>query len=67
MEIMLQDILLRIEQSDDYEITEIMDAVRKRYAVRFPEWEVLFISCPKNDPITRRQTMEFILRHFQNT
>ena len=67
MEITLQDILHRIGQADDFEINEIIAAVRSRFAANFPEWEVLFISCPKNDPIQRSQTLEFILNHFQNT
>jgi len=67
MNVAFQDVLKRIEQADDLEINQIMDAVRKWYAVRFPNREILYISCPKNDPIAHKQTMEFILRHFQNT
>lgn len=66
MNISLEDTLKRIEKADDLELNEIMEAVRKRYSVRFPNWEVLFISCPKNDSIQRQQTIDFILKHIQN-
>ena len=63
MNITLIDILNRIEQADDFEINEIMAAVRRRYQILFPDWEVLYLSCPKNDPDARKQMLDFLIRH----
>ena len=52
MQITLDDVLGFIEQADYNEISEIMDAVRCRFAVAFPDWEVLYLSCPKMTPLS---------------
>ena len=41
-----QDILARIEQADDLEISQIIQAVIRRYKTVFPDWEVIFLSLP---------------------
>ena len=64
MNVTLEDILSRIETADDFEIREIMEAVRKRFAAAFPEWEVIYLSCPKNDPVQRKQTLDALTRYF---
>ena len=60
------EVLKRIETADDYEIQEIMDAVRKRFEVAFPDWEVLYISCPKNNGEERKRTLEYLNRYFRS-
>lgn len=67
MTVTLEDILKRIETADDYEIERIMDAVRSRFAAAFPDWDVLYISCPKNDREERKRTMDYLLHYFQST
>ena len=42
----LDDILESIEQADDLEINEIIQAVIRRYKAVFPGWEVIFLSLP---------------------
>ena len=64
MQITLDDVLGFIEQADDNEISEIMEAVRCRFAVAFPDWEVLYLSCPKNDPLQRKQTLKMLTDYF---
>ena len=44
-----EDVLKWIEQSTDTEINEILKAAIRRYEIRFPEWEVMFISIPKGE------------------
>ena len=42
----LENILERIEQADDFEINEIIQAVIRRYKLVFPDWEIIFLSLP---------------------
>ena len=51
------DVLARIEQADDFEISEIIDAVVRRYSVCFPDWEVVFLSFHK-DPLLKKAELE---------
>ena len=60
----LDDILKRIETADDYEINEIMAAVRRRFARTAQDWEVVYLSYPKNDPVQRKQTLEMLTNYF---
>jgi len=54
----LIDILHRIEQSDDAEISQIIDAVIRRYRVCYPDWEILFLSIPTADTEKRKHSTE---------
>ena len=55
-----------IENAADFEMEEILQAVHRRYQKFYPDWEVLYIACPKNDPAQRQQTLERIQEHFCN-
>jgi len=66
MNISFDEVLQKIESADDHEIEQIMDAVRKRFAVAFPDWEVLYISCPKNNGEERKRTLEYLNRYFRS-
>ena len=63
MDVSLEDVLKCIETANDYEINEIMEAVRKRFSAAFPDWEVIYLSCPKNDATQRKQTLEIITKY----
>ena len=67
MNIPFDEILKRIETADDDEIEKIMNAVRKRFAVAFPDWEVIYLSCPRQDEQARRQTLDFLISRIQST
>ena len=56
------EFLKRITHSDDFELSQIIQAVVKRYQDVFPDWEVVFLSMPKNNPEVRMQTLTYILR-----
>ena len=43
MNISFDEVLQKIESADDYEIEQIMDAVRKRFEIAFPDWEVVYV------------------------
>ena len=66
MDCSIKDVLERIETADDYEIQQIMDAVRRRFAVAFPDWEVVYISCPKNNKEERQKLLDFVSRYFRS-
>lgn len=42
----LDEVLLKIEQADDVEISRIIQAIIHRYKAVYPDWEVLFLSLP---------------------
>ena len=42
----LFNVLERIEQADDFEINDIIQAVIRRYNLVFPDWEIIFLSLP---------------------
>ncbi len=59
------EVLSIIENTGDFEMAEIMAAIRRRYRKFYPDWEVLYLACPKNDPAQRQQTLAFLQEHFQ--
>ena len=57
----LNDILEAISRADDWEISEIIAAIVRRYGKVFPDWEVIFYSLPK-DPSQRKAAIDDLLR-----
>lgn len=49
-----------IESATDREIQDIMDAVGTRFRQLHPDWEILYLACPKNDQLLRQQTLDAI-------
>ena len=56
----MQQIIEKIEQADDFEIQKIMETVERRYALLFPDWEVVYIAVHK-EPALRRSDLQRIL------
>ena len=65
MNIPFDEILKRIEAADDYETEQIMEAVQKRFAAAFPDWEVIYLSCPRHDRKARQETMDYLLQRIR--
>lgn len=59
----LQQVLARIEQANDCETDAIISAVIRRYDLVYPDWEVWFLSVPKNNVAERRSTVQCLLDH----
>lgn len=57
-------VLAAIEKADDLQINQIIRAVIRRYSLVFPDWEVFFLSLPK-DPGQRRAQLESMLEHLK--
>ena len=53
----IKDILYQIEQADDDQINMIIEAIKKRYANYYPDWEIMFLSLHK-DSTLRKQDLE---------
>lgn len=53
----LDDVLTKIAQANDLEISEIIQAVIRRYSRVFPDWEVVFLSLPLQ-PDERKKLLE---------
>ena len=58
----LNEILNFIDQADSSQLSEIIQAIIQRYGQISPDWEVNFLSLPKNDPLRRQQMFQTILQ-----
>ena len=54
-----------MEYADGYEIDQLLNALRRRYQRLYPDWEVLFISRPKQSQ--EEQHLEFLTYQKQST
>ena len=54
----LEDITLFISQADDTQLNDITSALTARYKVLFPDWEVVYLALPLQDPERREQLWE---------
>ena len=54
----LEDIILFISQSDDTQLNEITSALTARYKTLFPDWEVVYLALPLQDPERRERLWE---------
>ena len=63
--ISLEELISRIEVADHQEMDAILDALQSRYKHLFPDWEVAFLSVPReNRREQARFLMEFIQKHY---
>ena len=60
----MKHILEKIEQADDFEIREIMDAVERRYAIAYPQWDVFYAAVHK-DPALRRKDLKDLVAYIE--
>ena len=58
----LNEVLTYIEQADDLEIEEIMEAVERRYAIAYPEWDVFYTALHK-DPALRKKELDELVAY----
>ncbi len=56
-----EEILQGIELADDLFMNKILHSVIKRYSMVFPEWEVMFLTVPK-EPEVRARIIESHIR-----
>ena len=53
-----EKVLERIDCADDIELSEIIQSVIRRYGVLHPDWEVMFLYLPRDDPHARHRCVE---------
>lgn len=53
-------LLAYIENADDTQLNQIMDAVEKRYRTAFPDWEVIYVAVHR-EPEKRKQDIASII------
>ncbi len=51
-----------IQQANEEEIQELLQASMKRYKSLYPDWEIYFFSLKANDEAERREQLRQILR-----
>lgn len=61
----ISEVVDRIENADGGEISEIIRAIIRGYRKLFPDWEVIFLSMHRNDPVKREKDIENLLRYLQ--
>jgi len=52
----------RIRKADEYELTPIIHTLVERYSQIFPDWEFMTFFIPKNDPVQRKLSAEYLIR-----
>lgn len=60
----MHDLIKEIAQVDDMEISDVLDAARKRYNELFPDWEVCTVSIEKSTD--RNEQLERMIAMLQN-
>ncbi len=59
--------LREIEKMDSTELDAILHAAMERHRVLFPDWEIVYVSLPRNDLEMRekylKMMMEFLEKH----
>ena len=61
-----EDVLERILLASDKELNQILDAVTRRYCRLFPDWDILFLSLPR-EPEQRKQQLKTMLEQLAHT
>ena len=61
----LDDILVFISQADDGQLNEITTALSARYKVLFPEWDVLYLAMPLDDPERQAEILEQVQKIYR--
>ena len=54
----METVFDRIERAGEQELREIMDAVQDRFAVAYPQWDIVYVAVPKEDPDRRKEILE---------
>ena len=60
----VNEIIAYIEQADDFQIQEIMDAVKRRYAIAYPQWNVFYAAVHK-DPVLRKKDLDDLVAYIE--
>ena len=60
----MKQILERIEQANDLELQQIMDAVKRRYAIAYPQWDVFYAAVHK-DPTLRKKDLDDLVTYIE--
>lgn len=63
----MEQILHKIEQASDAQITEIIQAVIRRYGRVYPNDEICFLSLPRDDPQERRRILDAAVELLRKT
>ena len=53
----MEAVFTKIENATVQELQEIMAEVEERFAVAFPQWEVLYFAVPKEDWLRRKEIL----------
>lgn len=62
----MEEVLKVIEKADDFQNEQILDAIRRRYATLYPDWEIIFASLHR-DPVERKHDVAFIVKMLQKS
>ena len=60
----MRELLRKIEEADEFEIQEIMDAVKRWYVVTYPDWDIIYTAVHK-DPKLRKKELEELVAYIE--
>ena len=58
----LEKVIDQIFRMDNWELSEVIDAVRKRSGQLQPDRELLMLAVPRNDPEEQKKIVEFAVQ-----
>ena len=58
----LAKVLKFIHQADDSQVSDIIQALVSRYKEVHPDWEITFLSLPKNNSTERENIIQYFLK-----
>ena len=65
-QISLEQVLAYIRQANDIQTNEIIKTLTIHYSEVYPDWDVTFLSLPKNNPSERKELLHSALSFLDN-
>ena len=56
----VSDILAYVEKANDLQLQQIMDAVKRRYAAAYPQWDVFYAAIHKDPALRKKELKELV-------
>lgn len=58
-----QELIGLIKQADMGLLQDVMQEISARYRTDYPDWEVIYLAIPRNDPGAREATFRWLVDH----
>ena len=61
----ISEILQAIQEAGPEDMSDLVNTLSRRYRQLYPDWDILYIACPKNNPEEKRVILDYIVRYFE--